>query len=151
MKRSNFYMEEAYKEAKKAYDIGEVPVGAVIVKDGTIIAAAHNEKETGNDATMHAEISAIKRACRSLSSWRLSGCDIYVTLEPCTMCIGAILQARLDNLYIGAFDPKAGACGSVIDIPSVTAFNHKVNVYYGIMEEECSQILKDFFNGLRSC
>lgn len=150
MKRSNAFMMAAYDQARKAREKGEVPVGAVIVKGADIIAVGRNEKETLNNAIMHGEITVISRACQKLSTWRLSGCDIYVTLEPCIMCIGAIIQARLDNLYFGAFDPKAGACGSVIDVPKMAWVNHKINVYPGIMEEECSLILKDFFNDLRN-
>jgi tRNA(adenine34) deaminase len=143
------FMNEAYKEALKAYEKDEVPIGAVIVKDNKIIARAHNERESKNDATLHAEISAIRKACRKLGLWRLNDCDIYVTLEPCVMCAGALIQARIRTVFIGTPDPKAGAVGSVIDVTGIEKFNHKVNVVYGIMEKECSSILKNFFTELR--
>jgi len=145
-----WYMKQALKEAKKAYAKEEIPIGAVIVKNGEIIARGHNEKEFKNDATLHAEMTAIKKASRKLRSWRLNGCDMYVTLEPCAMCAGALIQARIRRLYIGAPDPKAGAVGSVLDILGVEKFNHKTEVVYGILEDECSAILKDFFKELRS-
>jgi len=142
-------MKEALKEAKKAYKKDETPVGAVIVKDGKVIARGHNEKELKNDPTLHAEISAIRKACKKLNSWRLNDCDMYVTLEPCAMCAGAIIQARVGRLFIGTTDPKAGAVGSVVDILGVDKFNHRVEVSYGLLMEECSKILKDFFKELR--
>jgi len=142
-------MKEALKEAKKAYKKDETPVGAVIVKDGKVIARGHNEKELKNDPTLHAEISAIRKACKKLNSWRLNDCDMYVTLEPCAMCAGAIIQARVGRLFIGTTDPKAGAVGSVVDILGVDKFNHRVEVSYGLLMEECSKILKDFFRELR--
>lgn len=144
------FMNEAYKEAVKAYEKDEVPIGAVIVKDGKIIARGHNERELKNDATLHAEISAVKKACKKIGTWRLNNCDIYVTLEPCAMCAGALIQARIRTVYIAAKDPKAGAVGSIINILGIERFNHKVNVVFGIMEEECSKLLKDFFKELRS-
>lgn len=149
MDNGYLFMKEALKEAKKAYKKDETPVGAVIVKDGKVIARGHNEKELKNDPTLHAEISAIRKACKKLNSWRLNDCDMYVTLEPCTMCAGAIIQARVGRLFIGTADPKAGAVGSVIDILGVEKFNHRVEVYYGLLMEECSKILKDFFKELR--
>lgn len=142
-------MKEALKEAYKAYKKDETPVGAVIVKDGIIVARGHNEKEIKNDPTNHAEITAIRKACKKLDTWRLNDCDMYVTLEPCTMCAGAIIQARVGRLFIGTTDPKAGAVGSVIDVLTVDKFNHKVEVTYGILQEECSKVLKDFFRELR--
>jgi tRNA(adenine34) deaminase len=145
-----WYMKEALKEAQKAYNKDETPVGAVIVKDGKIIARGHNEKELKDDPTLHAEIAAIRKACRKLNSWRLNDCDMYVTLEPCAMCAGALIQARLRKLYIGTSDPKAGAVGSVIDVLAVEKFNHSVQVEYGIMKNECSEILKKFFRELRA-
>lgn len=149
IKNHEWFMERAYKEALKAYMKDEVPIGAVIVKDGKIIARGHNERELKQDATLHAEITAIRKACKKLGSWRLNDCDMYVTLEPCTMCAGALIQSRIRTVYIGALDPKAGAAGSVIDVFNVREFNHKVDVVYGIMEEECSEILKKFFRELR--
>lgn len=142
-------MNEAIKEAKIAYSKGETPIGAVIVKDGEIIARGHNEKELKQDPTLHAEITAIKKASKKLQSWRLNDCDMYVTLEPCTMCAGAIIHARIRRLYIGTADPKAGAAGSVINVFSIKEFNHKVEVIFGISEEECSMILRNFFKELR--
>ena len=144
------FMMEAIKEAHKALKINEVPVGAVIVKDGLIISRGHNQKETKNDPTGHAEIIAIKKACAKLSSWRLNDCEMYVTLEPCTMCAGAIIQSRIKNLYIGTKDSKAGACGSVINVLTVNQFNHKVIVEYDILKDRCFKILNDFFKKLRA-
>ncbi len=149
MENGCLFMKEALKEAKKAYKKDETPVGAVIVKDGKVIARGHNEKELKNDPTLHAEISAIRKACKKLNSWRLNDCDMYVTLEPCAMCAGAIIQARVGRLFIGTTDPKAGAVGSVVDILGVDKFNHRVEVSYGLLMEECSKILKDFFKELR--
>jgi len=149
LEQGYLYMKEALKEAKKAYKKDETPVGAVIVKDGVVIARGHNEKELKNDPTLHAEISAIKKACKKLGTWRLNDCDMYVTLEPCAMCAGAIIQSRVGRLFIGTSDPKAGAVGSVVDILGIDDFNHKVEVSYGLLMEECSKILKDFFKELR--
>lgn len=142
------FMKEALKEAKKAYKKEEVPVGAIIVKNGEIIARAHNLKETKNIATAHAEILAIEKASKKLNSWRLIDCDMYVTLEPCTMCMGAIISSRIKNLYIGTLDPKTGACGSFVDL-SELKYNHIVNIFKGICQNECEYILKDFFKELR--
>lgn len=142
------FMIEALKEAKKAYEKQEVPVGAVIVKNGKIIARAHNLKETKNIVTAHAEILAIEKASKKLNSWRLIDCDMYVTLEPCTMCMGAIILARIKNLYIGALDPKTGACGSFVDL-SELKYNHTVNIFKGILQDKCEYIIKDFFKNLR--
>lgn len=143
------YMEKAYEEAKKAYLKGEVPVGAVVIKDMKIISSAHNLTETNNDPTAHAEIVAMRKACEILGTPRLTGCDLYVTLEPCAMCIGAIINARIRGLYIGAMDKKAGCCGSVVDLVTKQYFNHKTQVFYGIMEDKCSKILTDFFKERR--
>lgn len=145
-----WFMNEALKEAKKAYKKDETPVGAVIVKDGRVIARGHNERETKEDSTLHAEMTAIRKACKKLGSWRLNDCDLYVTLEPCTMCAGAIIQSRVKRLVIGALDPKAGAAGSVINVMQVDKFNHKVEVVYGVLRENCSAVLKDFFRELRA-
>jgi tRNA(adenine34) deaminase len=144
-----WYMAQALKEAEKARRKGEAPVGAVVVRDGRIIARGHNERELRHDATLHAEMTAIRRACKKLGSWRLTDCDLYVTLEPCTMCAGAIIQSRIRTLYIGTSDLKAGAAGSVIDVFRVKAFNHRVDVVWGLMPDECSAILTDFFKELR--
>ena len=142
-------MKEALKEAKKAFDKEEVPVGAIIVKDGKIIARAHNEKETKNDSTSHAEINAIKKACKKLGSWRLLDCEMYVTLEPCPMCAGALINSRIKKLYIGTPDEKTGACGSVLNLLEDYKFNHKIEVEKYILKDECEKILKIFFKKLR--
>ena len=141
----NPFMRLAIEEARKAFDKDEVPVGAVIVKNNKVISAAFNLRETMKSATAHAEILAIEAACRLFQTWHLDDCDIYVTLEPCIMCAGAIINARVRNLYFGAFDPKAGACGSVTDVFVLNELNHRVDVYSGIMEDECAGLLKDFF------
>jgi tRNA(adenine34) deaminase len=138
----------ALKEAQKAYGILEVPVGCVIVKDGKRIARGHNVRERDQSITGHAELVAIKKASKKLGTWRLEDCDIYVTLEPCPMCAGAIIQSRIRNLYFGAYDLKTGACGSVVNLFE-NAFNHKVNVYGGVLEDKCSIIIKEFFKELR--
>lgn len=143
------FMKEALKEAKKAYEKLEVPVGAVIVKDGKIIAKAHNLKETKHDTTKHAEILAIQKASKKLESWRLLNCEMYVTLEPCSMCAGALINARLKKIYIGALDEKTGAAGSVFNLFEDYTFNHKVEIEKGIVQEECETMLKDFFKQLR--
>ena len=142
-------MKMAYNEAVKAFNKEEIPVGCVIVKGDLVIAKAHNLREINNLVSSHAEMLAITKANKKLSSWRLDDCDIYVTLEPCAMCSGAIIQARIKNLYFGAYDLKAGACGSVLNLFSYP-FNHKVNVAGGIMEDECKKLLQDFFKTLRS-
>ena len=138
------------KEAEKAALEGEVPVGAVIVKDGEIIARGHNQNETLKDPTAHAEVMALRQAGAVLGGWRLPGCEMYVTVEPCSMCAGAIVWARIQKLYIGAMDSKAGACGSVFNIPQEQKLNHYVEIETGIMEQECSRIMKDFFKKLRN-
>ena len=143
------YMKIALNEAKKAYKKLEVPVGAIIVKDGKIIAKAYNEKEKRKDTTKHAEILAIQRASKKLKTWRLYDCDMYVTLEPCSMCAGALIQARIRKVYIGTMDEKTGACGSVLNLLEDFKFNHKVEVQYGICKNDCEKILKDFFKYLR--
>ena len=143
------YMKEALKEAKKAFEKEEIPVGVVIVKDGKIIARAHNLKESKQDTTAHAEIIAIKKASKKLNAWRLTDCEMYSTLEPCPMCAGAIIQARLKKIYIGTLDEKTGACGSVLNILQEYKFNHKVEVEYKVLEKECQDILKTFFKQLR--
>jgi tRNA(adenine34) deaminase len=144
------YMKEALKEAKKAYDKLEVPVGAVIVKDGEIIAKAHNLKETKTDTTKHAEIIAIQKASKKLNSWRLLDCEMYVTLEPCSMCAGAIINSRIKKIYIGAMDEKTGAAGSVLNLFEDYTFNHKVEIEKGLLNEQCEEILKKFFKKLRT-
>ena len=149
MEEKNKFMKQALKEAKKAYEKLEVPVGAVIVKDGKIIARAHNLKETKTDTTKHAEILAIQKASKKLESWRLLDCEMYITLEPCSMCAGAIINSRIKKIYIGALDEKTGAAGSVLNLFEDYKFNHKVEVEKGVMQKECDNILKDFFKMLR--
>lgn len=144
-----YYMEQALKEAEKAYKKLEVPVGAVIVKDGKIIARGHNQKETKTDTTKHAEMIAIQKASKKLKSWRLIDCEMYITLEPCTMCAGAIINSRIKKIYIGAMDEKTGAAGSILNLFEDYTFNHKVEVEKGIKQEECEKILKQFFKELR--
>ena len=133
------FMREALKQAKRAYEKGEIPVGAVIVKDNKIIARAYNEKEEKKDTTRHAEIIAIQKASKKLNAWRLSGCEMYVTLEPCSMCAGALIQARIKKLYIGTMDEKTGACGSVINLFRYE-FNHKIEVETGVLQPKCEKI-----------
>jgi tRNA(adenine34) deaminase len=142
------FINQALIEAKLALELGEVPVGAVIVKHGEIIARAHNLRETLKDPTAHAEVLAIKKASEVLGNWRLTGCSMYVTLEPCPMCAGAILQARISTLYIGAFDPTAGACGSVINIVQNENLKPFVRVNW-MYDDECSDILTGFFKAKR--
>ncbi len=149
MLKKEKFMKEAIKQAKKAYDKEEIPVGAVIVKDGKIIARGYNKKEEKKDTTQHAEIIAIQKASRKIGAWRLQDCEMYVTLEPCAMCTGALIQARLKRVYIGTMDPKTGACGSVLNLLEDYKFNHKVEVETNIMQKECEKILKDFFKYLR--
>ena len=149
MEEKEKYMKEALKEAKKAYKKLEIPVGAVIVKNGEIIARAYNVKEEKNDTTKHAEILAIQKASKKLKAWRLNDCEMYVTLEPCPMCAGALIQSRIKKVYIGALDEKTGACGSVLNLLEDYKFNHQVEIEKGICKEECVKILKDFFKELR--
>ena len=144
-----YYMKQALKEAEKAYKKLEVPVGAVIVKDGKIIARAHNQKETKTDTTKHAEILAIQKASKKLKAWRLIDCEMYVTLEPCSMCAGAIINSRIKKIYIGAMDEKTGAAGSKLNLFEDYVFNHKVEVEKEILKGESEKILKNFFKELR--
>lgn len=144
-----YFMKEALKEAKKAYKKEEIPVGAVIVKNGEIIARAHNLKESKNSSISHAEILAIEKANKKLKAWRLEECEMYITLEPCMMCMGAIINSRIKKIYVGTLDPKTGACESVIKIENYK-FNHIVEIETGILQKECEYILKDFFKMLRT-
>jgi tRNA(adenine34) deaminase len=144
------YMQQALEEATKAAEMGEIPIGAVIVKDGEIIARGHNETESQKDPTAHAEMIAIRNAAKALGGWRLTGCEMYVTVEPCAMCAGAIVWARIDKLHIGTMDPKGGGCGSIFNIPQEERLNHFVTIETGVMQEECSRIMKDFFKELRN-
>lgn len=143
------FMKIAIKEAKKGTKYDEVPIGAVIVKDGKVIAKAHNKKEEKKCANYHAEIVAIEKACKKVGDWRLIGCDIYVTLEPCAMCTGALINARVDNIYFGAYDEKAGCCGSLYNLMEDGKFNHSSNVQGGILEKECGQMLTEYFRAKR--
>ena len=143
------YMRAAMKEARKAELKDEVPIGAVIVCDGKIIARAHNTRQTKQISTHHAEILCIEKACRKLNSWRLEGCDLYVTLEPCPMCAGAIQQSRIRKVVFGAYDPKGGFFGSNFNINEVKGLNHYPEVKGGVMKEETAQLLKDFFRKKR--
>lgn len=143
------YMQAALDEAKKAFELLEIPIGAVIVKDGEIVGRGHNLKETKKDATLHAEIIAIKDACNNLGGWRLPECTMYVTLEPCSMCAGALVNSRVKRIVIGTRDYKTGACGSVINIVQMENLNHQLEVKFGVLEEECTNIIKNFFADLR--
>ena len=142
------FMRVAMRQARLAAKKGEVPVGAVIVRDGEIIARAYNTRETGKNALCHAEIKAIHKACRRLGGWRLPRCELYVTLEPCPMCAGAIVNARIETVYFGAYDAKAGAFGTLFDINRM-GLNHKPEVCGGVLEEECAAMLSKFFADLR--
>ncbi|HBH99469.1 MAG TPA: tRNA-specific adenosine deaminase [Lachnospiraceae bacterium] len=143
------YMRTAIREAKKAYALEEVPIGCVIVYQDKIIARGYNRRNTDKNTVAHAEMSAIKKASKKLGDWRLEGCTMYVTLEPCQMCAGAIVQARIDEVVIGSMNPKAGCAGSVLNLLDIPAFNHQVRITKGILEEECSQMLSGFFKELR--
>ncbi len=149
MEYNEKFMREAVKQAKKAAELGETPVGAVIVHDGRIIARGKNKRENKKNCLCHAEIDAINKACRKLGGWRLPECDLYVTLEPCPMCSGAVIAARIDNLYFGAYDKKAGCAGSKTNLFEKGLFNYNVNVSGGNMEKECADILSTFFKRLR--
>ncbi len=142
------FMQKAIEEAEKAKKIGEVPIGAVVVKGGEIIATGYNKRETLKNALLHAEIEAISNACKKLKSWRLTDCDLYVTLEPCAMCAGAIINSRIGRIIFGAKDAKAGSCGSVINLFEL-GYNHRPEVISGVMEEKCRNLLSDFFKNLR--
>lgn len=141
-------MREAIAEARRAAALGEAPIGAVIVREGAVIARGHNLRETGRHALAHAEILAIHHACRALGGWRLPGCTLYVTLEPCPMCAGAAINARIERVVFGAYDPKAGSFGSLVDLSKVP-YNHAPRLTGGVLEQECSALLRDFFRALR--
>ena len=143
------YMKEALRQAKKAYALGEVPIGCVIVYQGKIIARGYNRRNTDHNTLNHAEITAIRRASKVMGDWRLEGCTMYVTLEPCQMCAGAIVQCRMTNCVIGCMNPKAGCAGSILNLLEMPEFNHRVNVTRHVMEAECSKLLKTFFKELR--
>ena len=143
------YMKEAIKQAKKAYSIDETPIGCVIVYEDKIIARGYNRRNTDKSTLAHAEITAIKKACKKLGDWRLEGCTLYVTLEPCPMCAGAIIQSRIDRVVVGSMNPKAGCAGSVLNILHTEGFNHQTELTTGILKEECSQLMTGFFKELR--
>ena len=149
MRDEEKFMKEAIRQAKKAYALREVPIGCVIVYEGKIIARGYNRRNTDKNTTSHAEINAIRKASKKLGDWRLEGCTLYVTLEPCQMCAGAIVQARIDKVVIGSMNPKAGCAGSVLNLLEMDGFNHKVEVIRGVLQEECSIMLSDFFRELR--
>lgn len=150
MEKDILFMKVALKEAKKAFDIGEVPIGAVIVKDGKVIARGYNKREKNNMATSHAEMIAIDKACKKLDSWRLADCTLYVTLEPCPMCTGAVINARIPRVVFGASDVKSGACGGFCDLSKSNILNHTFAVEGGISASECKEILNIFFKNLRN-
>ena len=143
------YMKEAIRQAKKALVLEEVPIGCVIVCNGKIIARGYNRRKTDKNTLSHAELNAIKKASKKLGDWRLEGCTMYVTLEPCQMCAGALMQSRIDRVVIGSMNPKAGCAGSVLNLLEMDGFNHKVEVIRGILQDECSAMLSDFFRELR--
>lgn len=149
MRDEEKFMKEAIRQAEKAYALREVPIGCVIVYEGKIIARGYNRRNTDKNTTSHAEINAIRKASKKLGDWRLEGCTLYVTLEPCQMCAGAIVQARIDKVVIGSMNPKAGCAGSVLNLLEMDGFNHKVEVERGVLEEECSTMLSGFFKELR--
>lgn len=145
MTQEELWMQKALKQAHVAAKRGEVPVGAVIIKDGKILARAHNTRETSHDPTAHAEILALQRAAKKLGGWRLPGCTLVVTMEPCPMCAGAAINARIERIVFGAYDEKAGCCGTVLDLTMQEKFNHRCEVTGGVMEGECRAVLRDFF------
>ena len=143
------YMKEALRQAKKAYALGEAPIGCVIVYEDKIIARGYNRRNTDKNTLSHAELIAIRKAAKKLGDWRLEGCTMYVTLEPCQMCSGALVQSRIDEVVIGCMNPKAGCAGSVMNLLQIEGFNHQVKITEGVLEEECSEMLSTFFRELR--
>ena len=150
MTDDEIFMREALRQARKARDLDETPIGCVIVQYGNIIARAYNRRNTDKNTLAHAEMTAIRRACRKTGDWRLEDCTMYVTLEPCQMCAGAIVQARIKRVVIGAMNPKAGCAGSVLNLLEMEGFNHQVVVERGVLEDECSALMTNFFRDLRS-
>lgn len=149
MEPSEKYMKEAIRQAKKAYRLGEVPIGCVIVYEDKIIGRGYNRRNTDKNTLSHAEITAIRKASRKMGDWRLEDCTLYVTLEPCQMCSGAIVQARIKEVVIGTMNPKAGCAGSILNLLQMEEFNHQVEIRRGVLEEECTEMLKHFFKELR--
>lgn len=149
MNREEKYMKAAIKQAKKAAAIGEVPIGCIIVYNDKIIARGYNRRKIDKNTLSHAELNAIRKASKVMGDWRLEDCDMYVTLEPCQMCAGAIVQARMRRVYIGCMSPKSGCAGSILNLLQVESFNHQVDIERGILEDECSKMLSDFFAELR--
>ena len=143
------YMKEAIKQAKKAYAIGEVPIGCVIVYEDKIIGRGYNRRTIDKNTLAHAELQAIRKASKKMDDWRLEGCTMYVTLEPCQMCSGAIVQSRMDRVVVGCMNPKAGCAGSILNLLNVPEFNHQVELTTGVREEECSRMMNEFFRELR--
>lgn len=143
------FMAQALKQAQKAYDLGEVPIGCVVVRDGKIIARGYNRRNTDKNTLSHAEITAINKASKVVGDWRLEGCQLYVTLEPCQMCAGALVQSRIDRVVIGCMSPKSGCAGSVLNLLQMEEFNHQVEIERGVLEEKCSKLLQEFFVHLR--
>lgn len=143
------YMRAAIREAKKAYALEEVPIGCVIVREGKIIARGYNRRNTDGNALAHAELAAIRKACKKCGDWRLEDCTMYITLEPCPMCAGAIVQSRMQKVVIAAMNPKAGCAGSVVNLLQMPGLNHQVEMERGLLEEECAGLLRDFFRELR--
>lgn len=144
------YMKEAIRQARKAWKLQEVPIGCVIVKDNKIIARGYNRRNTDKNTLAHAELLAIRKASKAVGDWRLEECTMYITLEPCQMCAGAIVQARIPRVVIGSRNPKAGCAGSILNLLDVPQFNHQVELTEGVLEEECSAMLSDFFRELRN-
>lgn len=143
------FMKDALKQAKKAYNLEETPIGCVIVFEGNIIGRGYNRRNTDKNTLAHAEISAIKKASKKMGDWRLEGCTMYVTLEPCQMCAGAIVQSRMDRVVVGCMNPKAGCAGSVLNLLQMEEFNHQTELTVGVLQEECSGLMKQFFKELR--
>ena len=143
------YMKEALKQAKKAYALGEVPIGCVIVYEGKIIGRGYNRRTIDKNVIAHAEMQAIRKACKKMGDWRLEDCTMYVTLEPCQMCSGAIVQSRMKKVVIGCMNPKAGCAGSILNLLQMEEFNHQAELEIGVLEEECSSLMKNFFKELR--
>ena len=150
MNQDEKYMREAIRQAKKAYVLGEVPIGCVIVYEGKIIGRGYNRRTIDKNVIAHAEMQAIKKACKKVGDWRLEDATMYVTLEPCQMCSGAIVQSRMKKVVIGCMNPKAGCAGSILNMLQVEAFNHQVEIKTGVLEEECSHLMKEFFKELRA-